>query len=155
MIAITAVITTNFMDGLDGLVGAAWLCVGSCPLRSMHPGRCGSWSIPMGFLFWNWSPAKVFMGDAVAPSRRTVWLGAQAELVRGVWLPPCLHLRKMLSSPRRPFAGQPVSKRTVFIFFLHQAGRPSRTRALLTQRLHRPWRLPCLSEAGLGFIGSR
>lgn len=55
---LTAIINfTNFMDGLDGLVaGCGVLLLAST----------SSWAISgaiLGFLIWNWSPAKVFMGD--------------------------------------------------------------------------------------------
>ena len=66
LVSITAVINfINFMDGLDGLVAGCMsviLSVGAFQLSA-------SWSIwaligsLLGFLFWNWFPAKVFMGD--------------------------------------------------------------------------------------------
>jgi Fuc2NAc and GlcNAc transferase len=66
VIAITAVINfVNFMDGLDGLVGLSVLVVMAA---------CGQWLLAgalAGFLLWNWSPAKVFMGDV-----GSTWLGA-------------------------------------------------------------------------------
>ena len=66
IIAVTAVINfTNFMDGLDGLVaGCMVLILAAAALELSTP-----WSIwvtigaLLGFLFWNWSPSKVFMGD--------------------------------------------------------------------------------------------
>jgi UDP-N-acetylmuramyl pentapeptide phosphotransferase/UDP-N-acetylglucosamine-1-phosphate transferase len=66
LVAITAVINfTNFMDGLDGLVA---LC-GVVLMAS-----AGLWPVAgalLGFLAWNWSPAKVFMGDV-----GSTWIGA-------------------------------------------------------------------------------
>jgi UDP-N-acetylmuramyl pentapeptide phosphotransferase/UDP-N-acetylglucosamine-1-phosphate transferase len=66
LVAITAVINfTNFMDGLDGLVA---LC-GVVLMAST-----GLWPVAgalLGFLAWNWSPAKVFMGDV-----GSTWIGA-------------------------------------------------------------------------------
>jgi UDP-N-acetylmuramyl pentapeptide phosphotransferase/UDP-N-acetylglucosamine-1-phosphate transferase len=66
MVAVTAVINfTNFMDGLDGLVG---LC-GVVLMAS-----AGLWPISgalLGFLAWNWNPARVFMGDV-----GSTWIGA-------------------------------------------------------------------------------
>jgi UDP-N-acetylmuramyl pentapeptide phosphotransferase/UDP-N-acetylglucosamine-1-phosphate transferase len=68
LVAITAVINfVNFMDGLDGLVAscmivllaAAALAPGS-PARSALAPMVGALT---GFLVWNWSPARVFMGD--------------------------------------------------------------------------------------------
>jgi Fuc2NAc and GlcNAc transferase len=58
VIVITGIINfTNFMDGLDGLVAG-------CGVLLMA--ATSSWAISgaiFGFLIWNWSPAKVFMGD--------------------------------------------------------------------------------------------
>ncbi len=64
---------TNFMDGIDGISGAesAHLSLGfliiclltSLPLHSdMALAVCllGAFA---GFLYWNWSPAKIFLGD--------------------------------------------------------------------------------------------
>jgi UDP-N-acetylmuramyl pentapeptide phosphotransferase/UDP-N-acetylglucosamine-1-phosphate transferase len=66
VVAVTAVINfLNFMDGLDGLVGLACVVVMAA---------AGVWPVAgalLGFLVWNWSPAKVFMGDV-----GSTWLGA-------------------------------------------------------------------------------
>ena len=61
----------NFMDGIDGIAGGqglvaasfgAALLVGAAPglalLSATIAGAC------LGFLGWNWSPARIFMGDA-------------------------------------------------------------------------------------------
>lgn len=73
VIAITAVINFfNFMDGLDGLVaGCAAVLFG---LVATLPGGAGLEVLAgslLGFLAWNWSPARVFMGDV-----GSTWLGA-------------------------------------------------------------------------------
>jgi Fuc2NAc and GlcNAc transferase len=73
LIAITAVINFfNFMDGLDGLVaGCAAVLLG---LAATLPGGSGLGPLAgalLGFLAWNWSPARVFMGDV-----GSTWLGA-------------------------------------------------------------------------------
>ena len=56
--AITAVINfINFMDGLDGIVAGCSIVLFAA---------ISNWSISgavFGFLIWNWSPSKVFMGD--------------------------------------------------------------------------------------------
>lgn len=58
IIAITAVINfMNFMDGLDGLVAGCGVL-----LMASTSSWCLSGAI-LGFLFWNWNPARVFMGD--------------------------------------------------------------------------------------------
>ena len=66
LIAITAVINfTNFMDGLDGLVaGCLAVAITAAGVQLSAPWPI--WALVgslLGFLFWNWSPAKVFMGD--------------------------------------------------------------------------------------------
>lgn len=66
LVAVTAVINfMNFMDGLDGLVA-----LGALVLMA----TAGQWIVAgalAGFLIWNWSPARVFMGDV-----GSTWLGA-------------------------------------------------------------------------------
>jgi Fuc2NAc and GlcNAc transferase len=58
LILIPAIINfVNFMDGLDGLVAG-------CSVLLLA--GTSSWTLSgaiLGFLIWNWSPAKVFMGD--------------------------------------------------------------------------------------------
>jgi Fuc2NAc and GlcNAc transferase len=58
IILITGVINfMNFMDGLDGLLAGCSVLLFAA---------ASNWSISgaiFGFLLWNWSPAKVFMGD--------------------------------------------------------------------------------------------
>lgn len=64
---------TNFMDGIDGIaaVETITVCAGGCLLYALAAPRTLSWLAPLaliaaslGFLFWNWPPARVFMGDA-------------------------------------------------------------------------------------------
>ena len=66
MIAVTAVINfTNFMDGLDGLV-AGCMVVALTASAIQLTSSISVWALVgalLGFLLWNWSPAKVFMGD--------------------------------------------------------------------------------------------
>lgn len=62
----------NFMDGVDGLAGAEAVIIALG--AGYISGRLGglstlavAWIIAaaaLGFLFWNWPPAKIFMGDA-------------------------------------------------------------------------------------------
>ncbi|MGE8484131.1 MAG: MraY family glycosyltransferase [Pseudomonas sp.] len=64
----------NFMDGIDGIasVEAICVCFGACLLYwvSGHPNLIwGPLFLAMavlGFLFWNFPPAKIFMGDAAS-----------------------------------------------------------------------------------------
>ena len=63
----------NFMDGIDGLasIEAITVCLGGALLYLLGSETGGLWVTPVllamtvaGFLFWNFPPAKIFMGDA-------------------------------------------------------------------------------------------
>lgn len=63
----------NFMDGIDGIAGveAVTVCLGATLLYGLAAPDGTEWYPPMlllaataGFLFWNFPPAKIFMGDA-------------------------------------------------------------------------------------------
>jgi glycosyltransferase WbpL len=61
----------NFMDGIDGLAGTETVCVSGLGAVLLFlnglPGYARlSWmlaAVSLGFLVWNWPPAKIFMGD--------------------------------------------------------------------------------------------
>ena len=76
LIAATAVINfTNFMDGLDGLVAG---CIGVTFSVAAFTGMPALWPLVgalLGFLLWNWSPAKVFMGDVGSTFLGAVFAG--------------------------------------------------------------------------------
>jgi len=77
LIAITAIINfINFTDGLDGLV-AACMAVNFAAAALVLP---APWLWPLvgallGFLLWNWSPARVFMGDVGSTFLGAVFAG--------------------------------------------------------------------------------
>ncbi len=62
----------NFMDGIDGLAGMEAVCVSVFGGILLFHGGLASYSqlswllaaASLGFLLWNWPPAKIFMGDA-------------------------------------------------------------------------------------------
>ncbi|WP_448646105.1 MraY family glycosyltransferase [Pseudomonas mohnii] len=62
----------NFMDGIDGIasVEAICVCLGACLLYWMSGATELIWTPLLlavsvaGFLFWNFPPARIFMGDA-------------------------------------------------------------------------------------------
>src|SRR5436190_13936029 len=63
----------NFMDGIDGLAGSETIAValGYLLLLTSAGQQSPLWHLALivaaaaaGYLFWNWHPAKVFMGDA-------------------------------------------------------------------------------------------
>jgi Fuc2NAc and GlcNAc transferase len=61
----------NFMDGIDGLAGMEAVCVSVFGGILLFHGGLASYSqlfwllaaASLGFLLWNWPPAKIFMGD--------------------------------------------------------------------------------------------
>lgn len=62
----------NFMDGIDGIAGsqAVFMCLGTAVLGvySLGVAYASATAVVIGaatlaFLFWNWPPAKIFMGD--------------------------------------------------------------------------------------------
>jgi Fuc2NAc and GlcNAc transferase len=62
----------NFMDGIDGIAGAecAFICLAGGGLMLAGPGDPGLAGVCLalaaaclGFLVWNWAPARIFMGD--------------------------------------------------------------------------------------------
>jgi Fuc2NAc and GlcNAc transferase len=62
----------NFMDGIDGIAGveAVTVCTGGFLLYWVNDVPGQGWPLVLliagvaGFLFWNFPPAKIFMGDA-------------------------------------------------------------------------------------------
>ena len=78
LISVTAVINfTNFMDGLDGLVAGSFaVAVATVLIQLSAP--LPLWALVgslLGFLVWNWSPAKVFMGDVGSTFLGAVFAG--------------------------------------------------------------------------------
>ncbi len=62
----------NFMDGIDGISGAETACIGGgvCVLALVEgwTGEVGLYALTaaaaaLGFLAWNWQPARIFLGD--------------------------------------------------------------------------------------------
>lgn len=62
----------NFMDGIDGIAGveAVTVCPGAALIHLTVVPDSGFWIVPailaasvVGFLFWNFPPARIFMGD--------------------------------------------------------------------------------------------
>lgn len=63
----------NFMDGIDGIAGieAITVCLGGIVLYRLGTPGGTEWILPLlllmavaGFLYWNFPPARIFMGDA-------------------------------------------------------------------------------------------
>ena len=135
VIFVTALINfTNFMDGLDGLVaGCMVVAITSAAIQLAAPWPI--WALVgalLGFLIWNWSPAKVFMGDvgstflgavfAVLVLHSSNWHEALELLLVAT---PLL-FDACLCVPRRLVAGHQVFQAHRLHLFqrLHQAGWP-------------------------------
>ena len=131
LIAGTAVINfTNFMDGLDGLVAGSMAVVLTAAALTGMPELWPLVGSLLGFLIWNWSPAKVFMGDVGSTFLGAVFAGVlfqqasfQAALglllvATPLWADACLCVL------RRFFAGQRVFQAHRLHLFqrLHQVG---------------------------------
>jgi len=135
LVAVTAVINfTNFMDGLDGLVaGCMAVALSAAALQLAAPWPL--WALVgalLGFLIWNWSPARVFMGDVGSTFLGAVF--ASLVLQAPGW-PEALGLLLVatplladacLCVPRRLLAGQSIWQAHRLHLFqrLHQAGWP-------------------------------
>jgi Fuc2NAc and GlcNAc transferase len=142
--AVTAVINfVNFSDGLDGLVAGCASVLLSVAALAMAP-TGGNGVLPLigallSFLVWNWSPARVFMGDVGSTFLGAVIAGmvlqqATPAMALGLLLAgfpllgdPCLCVL------RRWKAGQPIfqAHRLHLYQRLHQAGWPHSQVALL------------------------
>ena len=137
MIASTAVINfTNFMDGLDGLVAGCMVVLLFASLSVLgNPAFLPVAALLgalLGFLAWNWSPAKVFMGDVGSTFLGAVFAGLVLQSPNwssafGLLLVATPLLGDAtICVVRRLFAGQPVFQAHRLHLFqrLHQAGWP-------------------------------
>lgn len=133
LIAVTAVINfANFMDGLDGLVaGSMAVAIGALAIALAAPWTV--WALVgslLGFLLWNWSTAKVFMGDVGSTFLGAVFAGlvlqatSWPEAIGLLLVATPLLGDACLCVPRRLLAGQRVFQAHRLHLFqrLHQAG---------------------------------
>lgn len=133
LIAVTAVINfINFMDGLDGLV-AGCMVVAIAALATDLAAPWSLWGLVgslLGFLIWNWSPAKVFMGDVGSTFLGAVFAGLVLQAPSWtaafgyILLATPLLADACLCVLRRLLAGQCVFQAHRLHLFqrLHQAG---------------------------------
>ncbi|WP_297840714.1 glycosyltransferase family 4 protein [Pseudomonas sp.] len=83
----------NFMDGIDGIAGveAISVCLGACLIYWLTGDKALIWAplllaaSVLGFLFWNFPVAKIFMGDAGSSFLGMV-LGVLS--LQGAWVRP-------------------------------------------------------------------
>ena len=80
----------NFMDGIDGITGVETLCLaGGLILMSPAPEQSAVLAgAALGFLFLNWHPAKIFLGDSgsVPLGYLLAWLLLRLA-AQGMWAP--------------------------------------------------------------------
>jgi len=91
----------NFMDGIDGIAGAQalWMSAGGAALTHLAGGGTDAVlpivllaAATVGFLVWNWPPARIFMGDAgsgylgYALGVLALWTVVEGWLTPWVWL---------------------------------------------------------------------
>ena len=135
VIVVTAVINfTNFMDGLDGLV-AGCMAVAIAALAIALDAPWPLWALVgslLGFLLWNWSPAKVFMGDVGSTFLGAVFAGlvlqapSWIEAFGYLLVATPLLVDACLCVPRRLVAGQRIFQAHRLHLFqrMQQAGWP-------------------------------
>jgi UDP-N-acetylmuramyl pentapeptide phosphotransferase/UDP-N-acetylglucosamine-1-phosphate transferase len=113
----------NFMDGIDGIAGAEAVAVAAGYVLVVTVGGAGA-GTPLeqlalivaaaaaGYLFWNWHPAKVFMGDtgSIALGFVLGWLmidlGARGLWAAAVILPLYFVADATLTLARRVLRGE-------------------------------------------------
>jgi len=81
---------TNFMDGIDGIAGVEVVTVTTMGAILAAGLTSGNWAAPLavaaatlGFLVWNWPPAKIFMGDV---GSGFLGLALGALLLQAAWV---------------------------------------------------------------------
>jgi Fuc2NAc and GlcNAc transferase len=146
---------TNFMDGIDGIAGSQGVVMGVTAALVLGPTTpAGALGLALagacvGFLWWNWPPAKIFMGDVGSTVLGLVFaVLVLAEVREGLALDLAL-------LPVAPFVLDATGT------LIRRAWRRERLsqahRSHLYQRLSRHWggHLPVtLLYAGLAMLGS-
>jgi Fuc2NAc and GlcNAc transferase len=114
--------STNFMDGIDGIAGVEVAFISAAAgLFAFLNGDTGAaticWAVGascVGFLVWNWPPAKIFMGDVgsgflgffVSAQILLVYAGRKADLWSLTILPTVFMVDAFVTLFRRMISGQ-------------------------------------------------
>lgn len=124
--------STNFMDGLDGLVpGSMAVAIASLAFAQSFPWPLFSLlGSLLAFIVWNWSPAKVFLGDVGSTFLGSIFAGLVLqsptflEALGYLLVASPLMADALICLLRRLFNGQRVfcAHRLHFFQHLHQAG---------------------------------
>jgi len=132
ILAVSVINFSNFMDGLDGLV-AGCMAVIIPAIAIFIEASWPVWALVgslLGFLFWNWNPAKVFMGDVGSTFLGAVFAGLVLQTTSALDTFSCLLVATPLLGDacfcvlRRSLAGQRIFQPHRLHLFqrLHQAG---------------------------------
>jgi Fuc2NAc and GlcNAc transferase len=96
IVAVWLINLTNFMDGIDAIAGveAVTVCSAGACLYATTQGSDGRWIAPLvvaaatvGFLVWNWPPARIFMGDGGSGFLGLMFAGLSLQ---AAWVDPDL-----------------------------------------------------------------
>jgi UDP-N-acetylmuramyl pentapeptide phosphotransferase/UDP-N-acetylglucosamine-1-phosphate transferase len=140
----------NFMDGIDGIVGseAAAIGIGLLLFASVGTGTDPAMAMlaaavvgaSLGFLVWNWAPARIFLGDVgSAPLGYLVGFLLLDVAVRGFWklaliLPLYFLADASITLARRLLRGERVWQPHREHFY-QQAVRAGRSHASVVERV--------------------
>ncbi len=124
----------NFMDGIDGLAGVEAACIGfGIALVSVAAGLpdvFGTFGIAiaaasLGFLIWNWHPAKIFLGDIGSVPLGfllgwlLLWLAANGQWAAALILPLYYLADATITLARRGVRGEKVWRAHRQHFYQH------------------------------------
>ena len=77
VISMTALINfANFMDGLDGFLSLTMLIIFLFISHNFMPSYYPLCGALLGFILWNWEPAKIFMGDVGSTFLGSIFAGS-------------------------------------------------------------------------------
>jgi len=85
---VSAINVVNFMDGIDGIIGLQALVMGTfvallgAPDGEARVVGAAVVGTSLGFLYWNWSPARIFLGDVGSGALGVIAVVAGAALAR-------------------------------------------------------------------------
>tara|TARA_B100000242_G_scaffold294391_1_gene277101 strand:+ start:16200 stop:17123 length:924 start_codon:yes stop_codon:yes gene_type:complete len=65
----------NFIDGLDGLLAGSMIIILATLALNMNNNLWSIVALLLGFIFFNWSPSKIFMGDVGSTFLGAIYVG--------------------------------------------------------------------------------
>ncbi len=112
----------NFMDGIDGIAGTETACLGLglalvagvAGLAGIAPLGLAAAGAALGFLYWNWHPARIFLGDVGSIPLGyllgwlLLWLAVQGHLAAALILPLYYVADASLTLGKRALRGEKV-----------------------------------------------